>query len=138
MTAKNWQRQRQRQRQRKRQRQEQRQIPKVSGKFLDRVSDGVVGFDEGAEAVEGGVPLAGERVEVVLEGLDGEGVDLVEALAAGVGAADEAGSLEDAEVLGDGLAGDGRAFCKLGYRALLAGAELGQQRETCFIAEGGE
>jgi hypothetical protein len=60
--------------------------------------------------------LAGEGVEVVLEGLDGEGVELVEALAAGAGAADDVGALEDAEVLGDGLAGDGRAFSELGYR----------------------
>ena len=99
---------------------------------------GVVGFDEGAEAKEGGVPLAGDGVEVVFEGLDGEWVELVEALAAGAGAADDAGVLEDAEVLGDGLAGDERAFGKLGYRALLAAAELGQQRQASFVAEGGE
>jgi hypothetical protein len=98
----------------------------------------VVGFDEGAEAVEGGVPLAGEGVEVVFKGLDGEGVELVEAFAAGVGAADDAGSFEDAEMLGDGLAGDRRAFSELGYRPLLAVAKLGQQRETRLVAEGGE
>jgi len=88
----------------------------------------VVGFDEGAEAIEGGVPLAGQGVEIVFEGLDREGVEFVEALAAGVGAADDAGALEDAEVLGDGLAGERGAFGELRDGALLASAARGGSR----------
>ena len=86
-----------------------------------------IGFDEGAEAEQGGVPLAGEGVEVVFEGLDGERVELVEALAAGAGAADDVCALEDAEVLGDGLAGERGVVGQVGDGALLAVAEAGEQ-----------
>ena len=86
-----------------------------------------VGFDEGAEAEQGRVPLGGEGFEVIFEGLNGEGVELVEALAAGAGAADDACALEDAEVLGDGLAGEGGVVGEVGDGTLLAVAEAGEQ-----------
>ena len=71
--------------------------------------------------------MAGEGFEVIFEGLDGEGVEHVETLAAGAGAADEACALEDAEVLGDGLAGEWGVVGEIGDGALAAVAELGEE-----------
>jgi hypothetical protein len=64
------------------------------------------GFDEGFEAGEGSVPVLGDEVEVLFELGEGFGGELEAALAAGAGAADEAGCFEDAEMFGDCLAGE--------------------------------
>ena len=57
--------------------------------------------------------MLADDVEVLLELGDGFGRELEAALAAGAGAADEAGCFEYAEVFGDRLAGDLRAVGEL-------------------------
>jgi hypothetical protein len=52
-------------------------------------------------------------VEVFADGVESGGVQLVKATVAVGGVGDEAGLLEDFEVLGDGGAGDGEVFGEL-------------------------
>ena len=61
-------------------------------------------FDEGFEAGERLVPFGGDAVEIIAERVDGLAVEFEEGMAAGADAADNFGLLEDAQVLGDGLA----------------------------------
>jgi hypothetical protein len=82
--------------------------------------------------------LLGDRGEVGLKAFDGLGVELEQALAAGMRAADDAGAFEDAEVLGDGLACKLRVVSKLRDGAGLAGAEPGNERETGLVTERGK
>ena len=96
------------------------------------------GFNEGFEAVERVVPLGGDAVEVVAELVDGLGVELKEGMASGADAADNSGALEDAQVLGDGLAGEVGAVGELGDGASVAAAEFGEEGKTSGIAERGE
>lgn len=83
------------------------------------------------------VPLGGDAVEIVAEIEDGRGVELEETVAAGAGGADDACALEDAQVFGDGLAGEVGAVSELGDGAR-AVAEAGEEGEAGAVAEGGE
>jgi hypothetical protein len=94
-------------------------------------------FDKGLKASEGVVPFGGDAVEVVAEIEDGSGVELKEAVAAGADGAHDAGALENAQMLGDGLAGEARAVGELGDGTRTV-AKAGEERETGAVAEGGE
>ena len=84
------------------------------------------------------VPLLGDGGEVLLQFIERFGIEAEEAFAAGLGAADDAGTLEDAKVLGDGLTGESGVVGKLRDGGGLAGAESGHQGKAGFIAEGGK
>ena len=84
------------------------------------------------------VPLLGDGGEVLLELFERLGFEAEEAFAAGWGAADDAGAVKDAEVLGDGLAGELGIVGELGDGSGLAGAESGNQGEAGLVTEGGE
>src|SRR5579863_2117325 len=90
------------------------------------------------EAREGLVPLLGHRGQVGLEALERLWIELEKALAAGVGTADDSGALEDAQVLGDGLAGKLRVVSELRDGGGLAGAKPGDECEAGFVAERGK
>lgn len=64
--------------------------------------------------------------------------ELEEAFTAGLDAGDYTRTLEYAEVLGNGLAGDFGVVCQGGDRGGLTGTELSHQSETGFVAERGE
>ena len=96
------------------------------------------GFDQGLEAGQGSVPVLGDEGEVLPEVVDGFGGQLEAALAAGAGAADEAGCFEDAEVLGDGLAGEAGALGELSDRARVGVGEFCDEGEPGLVPEGGE
>jgi len=84
-------------------------------------------FDEGFEAEERLVPLAGDAVEVVAEFEDGLGFEFEEGMATGADAADDPGALENPQVFGDGLAGEVGAVGELGDGASVAAAEFGEE-----------
>ena len=69
------------------------------------------------------VPLLGDGSQVGLEAFERLRIEREEAFAAGVGTANDSGALEDAQVLGDGLASKLRVISKLRDGAGLAGAE---------------
>jgi hypothetical protein len=95
---------------------------------------GVVVFDEGFEAGQGGVPLLRDGLKIGGELVEGFGVEGEDALAAGALGVHEADAFEDAEVLGDGLAGEVGALGELGDGAAAALAELGEQLEAGLVA----
>lgn len=63
-------------------------------------------FDERFESGERLIPLCGDAVEVIAECMDRLGVELEEGVTAGAERAHDASALEDAQVLGDGLASE--------------------------------
>src|SRR5689334_20135482 len=67
---------------------------------------------ECVEAAEGGVPLAGDFVEVIARFFEAFGAQFPDAFAAFAGVVHEPGIGEGAEVFGDGLARDVRAFAQ--------------------------
>ena len=95
-------------------------------------------FHKRFESGEGFVPLAGDFGEGVLGVGEAAGVEVVEGFAAIAGAVDEAGGLEDVEVFGDGLAGEGGAAGEAGDGGGGAGREAGEELEAGGVAEGGE
>lgn len=80
------------------------------------------GFDEGPEACESVVPLRGDAIEVCAQLKNGRGIERVEPLAAGGRTTDHSGALENAQVLGDGLAGEMRVAGELRNRLALPAA----------------
>ena len=93
---------------------------------------------EGAQTGEGVVPLCGDLVEIMAGVGEAMLVELPDGFAAAAGAADQAGMLHHAQVLGDGLAGDARAFGEAcdGLRAIVA--QAGDETEAGLVAESGE
>jgi len=70
-------------------------------------------FDEGFQSSQRLIPLLRDEIEILAGLGEGPGIKLVAAFAAGTSAAYDANVLEDAEMLGDGLAGEPRARRKL-------------------------
>jgi hypothetical protein len=95
-------------------------------------------FDEGFETGEGVVPLGRDAVEVVAKFEDRLRVEFEEGVAAGAYRADDFGALEDAEVLGDGLASEVRAVSELRDGTRLVATKPREQRETGGVGQGGE
>jgi len=75
------------------------------------------------------------EIEIILHFVERAWVELEPALAAGADAVHNAGSLQDAQVLGNGLAREARACCQLRNRRRLTGAEARDKSETSFIGK---
>jgi hypothetical protein len=81
-------------------------------------------FDKGFEASQRLVPFGGDAVEIIAKRVDGLGIELEEGVASGPDAADNSGTLQNAKVLGDGLAREMRAMGELRDGAGTAVAEF--------------
>ena len=70
------------------------------------------------------VPLLGDEMQVFADFCDGLRIELEMALAAGANTVDNSRTLQDAEMLGDRLAGEPRAFGELRDRPCLTPAKF--------------
>jgi hypothetical protein len=95
-------------------------------------------LDERLQPRQRVVPLAGDAVEGAAGFVDRLGLELEEPFASLSKASDEAGVLEHAKMLGDGLSGERGAFGEARDRAPRTAAELCQEREPRLVAERGE
>ena len=103
-----------------------------------RCSDAGSVFDEGSEPGKSLIPLVGDAVEIIADLEDRLRVEREEAVAAGAHAANDTGALENAQMLGNGLACEMRAVRELRDGPGATAAESGNQGETGAVAERGE
>jgi hypothetical protein len=95
-------------------------------------------FDGHLQACQGVIPLAGDPVEAAARLFELPFLDFPQALSAYSDVADEAGTREDVEMLGDGLPGDFGAGRKTCDGQWAAPGETRYELEACLVAEGGE
>ena len=87
------------------------------------------------EAMKGLFPLAGDEVQLAAGFLELFGLQLPALFAAMFRALDQAGTLEDVKVFGDGLACDGGAFGQVGNGERLTAAEAGEDAQARGVAK---
>jgi hypothetical protein len=95
-------------------------------------------FDGQLQAAESIVPLTGDAIETAARFLDLPGLDLPQALASHAEVANEAGTGEDVQVLGDRLPRDVGTVGEPSDGEWPACAQAGHQIEPGFVAEGRE
>jgi hypothetical protein len=106
---------------------------------------GVLGFDEILQVREAGAPEGSVLLDPVVDGAERFGIEFVDAVATLAMFADQVGAAEEAQVLGDGGAGDGKGSGDLSGGLAAAAKEvedgtasgIGQGMEGGFLGWGG-
>ena len=95
-------------------------------------------FDQGLEPGEGFVPLPGDAIEGLAGFFEPLGTQFEEVFAALAHASNEAGILQDQQVLSDGLAGESGAVREGGDRESRSLTEPHQECQPRLVTQGGE
>src|SRR5438552_9727704 len=103
-----------------------------------RSSPELVVLDRAAQPLERDLPVGGDAIDRAPRFVERPGLELPDALAPALPAADEPRLGEHAQVLGDRLAGDARALGQAGDGGRAALREAGHEGQARLVAERGE